>query len=223
LFNPYLIMKQIKVILTDDHQLFRDGVKALLENCKNISVIGEASNEKELFDCIEKQIPDIIILDISLPGSSGIEITKKIINSYKQTKVLILSMHNEEEFVINALEAGARGYLPKDIKRDELIEAIVTINDGGEYYNNKISKIFLKKYIHQKKAGQGGQNPSLTLREIEIVKLVSEGLKNHEIAEKLFISVRTVDAHKNNIMRKLKLNSTIEIVKYAIRNNIIKL
>ena len=215
-------MEIIKIILTDDHQLFRDGIKSLLEDTGDINVIGEASNQEELFKIIENNKPNIIILDITLPGASGIEITKKIKSEHPDINILILSMHNEDEFVINALEAGAKGYLPKDINKDELLEAIYTINDGDEYYNKEISKIFLKKYM-QNKADSENENPILTNREIEIVKLVSEGLKNQEIAEKLFISIRTVDAHKNNIMRKLKLKSNVEIVKFAIKNKIIKL
>jgi len=214
-------MDRIKIILTDDHQLFRDGIKSLLEDVENIAVIGEASNEKELFDIIKKVNPNIIILDITLPGVSGIEITKRIKIEYPEINILILSMHNDDEFVVNALEAGAKGYLPKDINKEELLEAIYTINSGDEYYNKEISKIFLKKYIHRNKAGLEGDTPILTKREIEIVKLVSEGYKNQEVAEKLFISIRTVDAHKNNIMKKLKLKSTIEIVKFAIKNDII--
>lgn len=216
-------MEQIKIILTDDHQLFRDGIKSLLNDTKNISVIDEAGDEIELFKKIEKNLPDIIILDISLPGASGIDITKKITKQYPSIKILILSMHIEDEFVVNALEAGAKGYLPKDINKAELLEAIYTINKGEEYYSRNVSNIFLKKYIHRNNSGLEGENPILTNREIEIVKLVSEGLKNQQIAERLFISIRTVDAHKNNIMKKLKLNSTIEIVKFAIKNDLIKL
>ncbi len=216
-------MNPIKIILTDDHQLFRDGIKSLLEDTTDIIVIGEASNEQELTGILNKELPDIIILDITLPCTSGIEITKKIKNKYPEINILILSMHNDDEFVINALEAGAKGYLPKDINKDELLEAIYTINNGDEYYNKEISKIFLKKYLTRNRAGLEGKNSILTNREIEIVKLVSEGYKNQEIAEKLFISIRTVDVHKNNIMKKLKLKSTIEIVKFAIKNDIIKL
>ena len=214
-------MDKIKIILTDDHQLFRDGIKSLLEDTEDIAVVGEASNETELFEILENQIPDVLILDITLPGSSGIEITKKIEQKFPAINVLILSMHNEDEFVINALEAGAKGYLPKDINKTELLDAIHTIYEGKEYYSRNISNIFLKKYISRNKANQHGEE--LTNREIEIVKLVSEGFKNQEIAEKLFISVRTVDAHKNNIMKKLKLKSVVEIVKYALKNDIIKL
>ncbi len=216
-------MEKIKIILTDDHQLFRDGIKSLLDDVENINVIGEASNKTELFDILKTKIPDIILLDITLPETSGIEITKKIKQNFPNINILILSMHNEDEFVINAVDAGAKGYIPKDISKVELLEAIYTVNSGEEYFSRDISTIFLKKYLKRSKNGLEGENAILTNREIEIVKLVSEGYKNQEIAKKLYISVRTVDAHKNNIMKKLKLNSTVEIVKFAIKNDIIKL
>jgi len=213
-------MKQINIILTDDHQLFRDGIKSLLNDVENINIVGEASNYNELKPIIPKLLPDIIILDISLPDKSGIEITQIIKKDYPYIKVLILSMHNEEEFIINALDAGADGYLPKDTKKNELESAIKTICKGEKYLNKNISNTFLNAYLNKKTSDE---QTILTNREKEIVKLVSEGYKNQEIAEKLFISIRTVDAHKNNIMKKLKLKSTVEIVKYAIKNKIIDL
>ncbi len=216
-------MKSIRIILADDHQLFRDGIKSLLEDVGDITVTGEASNGKELLDMLKGLTPDLIILDITMPDISGIEITKIIADEYPSVNVLILSMHNEEEFIINTLKAGAKGYLPKDIGKTELLQAIYKIHSGSEYFSKNISDTFLKNFIHRTKIGLEGDNPVLTPREIEIVKLVSEGFKNQEIADKLFISVRTVDAHKNNIMKKLKLKSTVDIVKFAIKNNLIKL
>jgi DNA-binding NarL/FixJ family response regulator len=216
-------MKPIKLILADDHQLFRDGIKSLLEDIADIQVIGEASNGAELLKMLPSLEPQIVILDITMPDISGIEITKTIQNDYPQISVLILSMHNEEEFIINAIKSGAKGYLPKDIDKTELLQAINTIHEGEEYFSKDISEVFLKNFIRRTKVGLEGDHPILTTREIEVVKLVSEGYKNQEIAEKLFISVRTVDAHKNNIIKKLKLKSTVDIVKFAIKNNLIKL
>jgi len=216
-------MEKIKIILTDDHQLFRDGIKSLLENTEHIEIIGEASNGKELLELLKHTVPDIIILDITLPDISGIEITRQVVSDYPGLNVLILSMHNENEFVVNALKAGARGYLPKDISKHELLEAISSIYKGNEYFSKTISDAFLKKFVQRTRMGLQGENPILTPRETEIVKLVAEGLKNQQIADKLFISVRTVDAHKNNIMKKLNLKSNIDIVKFAIKYELIKL
>jgi DNA-binding NarL/FixJ family response regulator len=216
-------MEKIKIILTDDHQLFRDGIKSLLQTTQHIEIVGEASKGKELLELLKQSTPDILILDITLPDLSGIEITRQVSHDYPHLKVLILSMHNEDEFVINALKAGAKGYLPKDISKHELLEAIKTIYEGEEYFSKTISETFLKKFVQRTRMGLHGENPILTPRETEIVKLVAEGLKNQQIADKLFISVRTVDAHKNNIMKKLNLKSNIDIVKFAIKYELIKL
>jgi len=216
-------MKKIKIILTDDNQLFRDCIKSLLENTEQIEIVGEASNGNELLTLLKQTHPDILILDITLPDISGIEITRQVAHDYPHLKVLILSMHNEDEFVINALKAGAKGYLPKDISKHELLEAISAIYEGGEYFSKTISDAFLKKFIQRTRMGLQGENQILITRETEIVKLVAEGLKNQQIADKLFISVRTVDAHKNNIMKKLNLKSNIDIVKFAIKYELIKL
>ena len=216
-------MEKIKIILVDDHQLVRDGIKALLTGIPDIAIIGEASGAGELFRELENLKPDLLIMDISLPEISGIEITKKICNEYTGINVLILSMYNNEEFIFNSLKAGARGYLPKNTSRDELLEAIYTINRGEEFFGESISKIMLKSYI--KRATNEDQpedktHPILTSREIEILKLYVEGLINKEISDKLDISIRTVETHKNHIMRKLGLKSTVELVKFAIRNKI---
>jgi two-component system response regulator NreC len=216
-------MEKIKIILVDDHQLVRDGIKALLTGIPDLEIIGEASGAGELFRELENLKPDLLIMDISLPEISGIEITKKIRSEYTGIKVLILSMYNSEEFILNSIKAGARGYLPKNTSRDELLEAIYTINKGEEFFSESISKIMLKSYI--KRAANDDQTEDkthavLTSREIEILKLYVEGLINKEISDKLDISIRTVETHKNHIMRKLGLKSTVELVKFAIRNNI---
>lgn len=217
-------MKKIKVLLVDDHQIVRDGIKALIEDDPSIEIIGEAASGDELEAILSKDRPDIILLDINLPDTTGIELTKKICEQDPDIRILILSMHMSEEFICNAIEAGAKGYLPKTTSQDELINAIKKIDQGGEYYNNDVSEILLKSYI--KKTQNAAKNKqekqiSLTRRENEILKLFAEGLSNQEIADRLFISIRTVESHKNNIMQKLELKSTVELVKYAIRNNII--
>jgi len=216
-------MEKIRIILVDDHQLVRDGIKALLTGIPDIAIIGEASGATELFGELEKLKPDLLIMDISLPEISGIEITKKICIEYPGINVLILSMYNNEEFIFNSLKAGAKGYLPKNTSRDELLEAIYAINKGEEFFGESISKVMLKSYIkratHEDKPEEKSREV-LTSREIEILRLYVEGLINKEISEKLDISIRTVETHKNHIMRKLGLKSTVELVKFAIRNKI---
>jgi DNA-binding NarL/FixJ family response regulator len=216
-------MEKIKIILVDDHQLVRDGIKALLTGITDIEVIGEASGATELFGKLENIKPDLLIMDISLPEISGIEITKKICSEYPEVPVLILSMYTNEEFIINSLKAGARGYLPKNTSRDELLKAIYTINKGEEFFGETISKVMLKSFVKRATSEDNvndGTPAVLTNREIEILKLYVEGLINKEIGDKLSISIRTVETHKNHIMRKLGLKSTVELVKFAIRNKI---
>ncbi len=219
-------MEKIKIILVDDHRLFREGIKALLSGIDDIGIIGEASDGKELFTKLEALHPDIIIMDISLHGMSGIEITKKIYMDRPDIKVLILSMYNNEEFIITSLKAGAKGYLPKTTSRKEMLEAIYAINSGEVFFGEDINKIMLTSYVKRATDDEKPEDKSseqLTAREIEILKLYVEGFINKEISEKLDISIRTVETHKNHIMRKFGLRSTVEMVKYAIKNNIVKI
>lgn len=215
-------MEQIKIILVDDHQMFRDGVKSVLTDEENIEIIGEVGTAKDLYSLLKLNTPDLIITDISMPDISGIEIAKYVSEKYPDVKILILSMHSNEEFITKALSVGANGYLPKDTSMTELLEAIHVIYKGDNYFNKNISDTILKSIINKSKKDSSEQE-ALTKREKEVIKLVVEGLTNKEIAEKLFISIRTVDSHKNNIMQKLNLKSSVELVKYAIKNKLAEL
>ena len=214
--------KQIKLFLVDDHDIVRDGLKSLLGNESDISIIGEASSGKEFFSLLDSETPDVLLLDISLPDISGIEIAKKLNETNPELGILILSMFTDEDFVINAIKVGARGYLPKNSKKDELIKAIKTVYDGGEYYPAEISRIIARSYINRVKNDSAGLIELLTEREKEVMLFVVEGLSNSEIADKLFISVRTVETHKTRILQKLQLKSTVDLVKFAIKNKIIE-
>ena len=221
-----LEMEKIRLILVDDHQLVRTGIANLLAGETGFEIIGEAADAKDLFELLKKTQPDITILDIALPGMSGIEITKKLHNEYPGIRILILSMHTSEEFIFNAINSGARGYLPKNTSRKELIEAIYAIHRGEEFFAESISNIILKSYIKKAKSDStvDENNESLlSKREIEVLKLFAEGMTNQEIADKLFISIRTVESHKNHIMARLELKTTVDLVKFAIRNNIVLL
>jgi DNA-binding NarL/FixJ family response regulator len=212
-------MDKINIILVDDHQMFRDGVKSVLSDEENIKIIGEVGSGKELYELLESITPDLIITDISMPDISGIEVAQYITENYPNIKILILSMHSNKEFITKALSVGANGYLPKDTSMSELLEAINTIYKGDNYFNKSISDTILNSLMNKPKE----ENKSLTKREKEIINLVVDGLSNKEIADKLCISIRTVDSHKNNIMQKLNLKSSVELVKYAIKNNLANL
>jgi DNA-binding NarL/FixJ family response regulator len=215
-------MSKIKIILVDDHQMFRDGVRSVLSDEENIDIIGEIGAAEGLYELLKILNPDLIITDISLPGISGIEIAKYVCKNYPNVKILILSMHSNEEFITKALNAGANGYLPKDTSMTELLEAINAIYKGENYFNKNISDTILKSIINKSK-NESTEQETLSKREKEVITLVVDGLTNKEIAEKLFISIRTVDSHKNNIMQKLNLKSSVELVKYAIKNNLAKI
>jgi two-component system response regulator NreC len=215
--------KKIRIILADDHRIFRDGMKALLNENTDIQLLGEGSDGNELMELLKIHQPDLVILDISMPGLSGIELTKLIHNLYPDIRIMILSMHTNEEFVMNAIHAGAKAYLPKDTSKAELFEAIQSLMAGGEFYSKSVSENFMKSFIKKSRTDQNLLvNEELTLREIEILKLVATGISHKEVAEMLFISPKTVDAHKNHIMQKLKLKNTAELVLYAVTHKIIE-
>jgi len=219
-------MAKIKVALVDDHQIVRDGIRSLLSGLDDIEVIIEACDARSILEKLKNIKPDVIIVDISLPEMSGIELTKIITNEYSAIKVMVLSMYTNQEFIFNAIKAGAKGYLPKNITRDELLEGIREIYKGNEYFSKDVSNIILKSYLKQVKDPErfdSLQEEKLTNRELEILKFVAEGYSNQLIADKLFISVRTVESHKNHIMQKLELTTTVDLVKYALKNKIIDL
>ena len=215
----------IKVILVDDHTIVRDGIKALIAGQEDIIIIGEASSGRDLLSLLKSGQPEIILLDISLPDYSGIELCEIIKRDYSNIQVLFLSMYTSEEYIFNAIKAGAQGYLPKNISQSELLLAIRTVSQGNEYFSDSISNVILKSYIKKAKDKEPENlNPenSLSKREIEILKLFAEGNSNPQIAGKLFISTRTVESHKNHIMQKLSLKSTVDLVKFAIKHQIIE-
>jgi len=219
-------MNKIKVTLVDDHQLVRDGIRALLSGLDDIEVITEASDAKSTLEKLKLTRPDVMIVDISLPEMSGIELTKIITTEYPTIKVIVLSMYTNQEFIFNAIKAGAKGYLPKNITREELLDAIREVYRGNEYFSKDVSNIILKSYLKQVKDPErfdSLQDEKLTNRELEILRFVAEGYSNQLVADKLFISVRTVESHKNHIMQKLELTTTVDLVKYALKNKIIDL
>ncbi|MBL6949615.1 MAG: response regulator transcription factor [Bacteroidales bacterium] len=219
-------MENINIFLVDDHQLILDGIKALLSGVNDITIIGEATTGNELLEKIPQAHPDLILMDISLPDISGIELTGIISKRYPASKILILSMYTNEDFVFNAMKAGAKGYLLKNTSRQELLDAIYAIHSGQEFFSGSISQVILKSFLRKvnepETTNENGAQP-LSNREHEILKLFAEGFNNKEISNTLGISIRTVESHKNHIVKKLGLKSTVEMVKFAIKNKIVEL
>jgi len=213
-----------KVFLVDDHQIVRDGIRSLIEDAEDIVIIGEAGSGEEMLTLLEPAQPDIILLDISLPGKNGIELLPIIKDQFSYMKVLILSMYNADDYIFNAVRAGANGYLPKNSSKDELLTAIRQICEGNDYFGEEVHKIIVNSYISMAKDERSpDKKQQLSVRELEILKFFAEGMSNKQIADKLFISVRTVESHKNHIMQKFGFKSTVEMVKYAIKNKIVDL
>jgi len=180
-------MEKIKVILIDDHHIVREGIKILLMNIKDIEVVGEASNGDELFELLKTNEPDVLILDIMMPGLSGIEIARIVKDEYPEIKIIILSANTDNDSVFDSLKAGAHGYLPKNAKREELLEAVYMVASGNEFLSDSISQTVLRNFISRARTGdkQGKEEAELTKRELEIVELFAEGLSYKEIAERL--------------------------------------
>jgi len=219
-------MHKTKVLIVDDHQIVRDGIERILKDEVDIDLIGSVGSGKEALDFIKFNQPNIVIADLSMPNMSGIELTERLSTMFPDIRVLILSMFNNEEYIVSAIQAGAKGYLPKqDSTTEILLEAIRTIASGDEFYSPSISKIVMKSFIKNVKntsVSDVAKKQQLTSREKEILKLYVEGCTNNEIADKLNLSVYTVKTHKNNIMQKYSFKSTVEMIKFALRNNIVE-
>jgi DNA-binding NarL/FixJ family response regulator len=211
-------MNKIKVLLTDDHQIIIDGLKSLLKNSDEIVVAAEANNGREALRILELLSIDVVLMDIDMPVLNGIETLKEIRKQFRNVKVIILSMHNEAGMIKSLMDIGANGYLLKSCSQDELIGAIKKVSTGQNYFSTDVTLALLNT--------SGTSNPEqrnelLTDRETEILKLIAAGFSNKEIGDQLFISHRTVDTHRTNLMKKLDVNNIAGLISYAIRNGIV--
>jgi len=207
----------ISVILVDDHVIMRDGLRQLLEVESDIEVVGEADNGRDAVKLALQKNPNIVIMDIAMSDMNGIEATRQINSGNPSIKIIALSMHSERQIVVGILRAGASGYLLKDSSSIELVEAIRTVHLGRKYLSQKISDIVLQEISDIKKDTDEIGVDLLTNRECEILQLISEGNATKKIAEILFISPKTVESHRANIMEKLNIHNIPELTKYAIR------
>jgi DNA-binding NarL/FixJ family response regulator len=217
---------KIKVLIIDDHQIFRDGISSMFNEEDDIVVIGFASDGEEALKQIDQLDPDILLLDISLPGITGFELMRVVNKKYPGIKILVLSMHTKAEYIYEAMNAGAFGYLPKqNTSKYELLNAVRTVYMGEKYLNEDVTMVMKKSHSAKGIMSAEFQRniSSLTKREHEIVRLVAEGLTNQEIANKLFVNIRTVETHKTNILQKLHCKNSVDLVKFAIKNNLLEL
>ena len=209
-------MSDYTIILADDHTLMREGIRGIIETVPGLKVVGEAGNGYQLLKTIKNSIPDMVILDISMPGMRGIEAAREIKARYPEVSILMLSMHKSQEFLSMAIEAGAKGYLLKEDTGDELLHAIDQLRAGRTFLSTTLVNTLSTDIIAICRGNTASRADSLTARERQVLKLIAEGHTDRKIGEMLFISLRTVQRHRYNIRTKLNLKHTADLVKYAI-------
>ncbi len=217
-------MNSISVLVAEDHTIVRQGLRSILEKEFSIHVSGEAQNGKDVVDKVGRLNPDIVLMDINMPLLNGIDATRQIKKEFPGVRIIMLSMHSSEEYIFQSFKAGASGYLVKQTADTELISAIQMVHRGDFFLNSSISKTLVQDYLQKNDLVKSQDSlAKLTDREREILQLIAEGSSNRKIAEHLFISVKTVETHKANLMEKLDIHSIAELTKYALRKGITSL
>jgi two-component system, NarL family, response regulator NreC len=211
-------MKAIRILLADDHTVMRSGLRALLERQTDFEVVGEAADGREAVDMAEKLSPDVVVVDVAMPRLNGLDAAQQITSKWPRTAVVVLSMHSDEGYVSRALKAGARGYLLKDSAESDLITAIRAVHDGKAFFSPVISKMLADDFLRH---GVEDTYELLTMREREVLHLLAEGKSNKEVAGVLNLSPYTVETHRANILEKLHLRGTPELILYAVRKGVI--
>ncbi len=216
-------MTPIRLLLVDDHAILRAGLRMLFAAEEDMTIVGEASSGPEAIQLVRELQPDVVIMDVAMPGMSGIEATRRIKEAYPGVSVLALTMHEDEQYFFEMLNAGASGYIPKRAAPDDLIAAIRVVYQGNVFLHATLARFLIHDVLHTQQGGRGGEAPNepLTEREREVLTLIGEGLTSREIAERLVVSPKTVDRHRENIMGKLNLHNRVELVKYALERGLI--
>ena len=209
-----------RIVIVDDHRIVRQGLQSLIEKEKDLEVVGVADNGRRALQLACKLKPDLVLMDIGMPELNGIDATRQIIEEVPGVKVIALSMHSGKQFVEGMLRAGVVGYLLKENAFEELIKALRIVCAGKKYLSPDVTDIVLRDFLNQPVGKDVGESRDLTLREREVLQLIAEGRATKEIAERLHISVKTVESHRKNIMEKLKLHSVAELTKYAVRHGL---
>ena len=215
-------MTPIRILLADDHTLIRRGLRALLERQNGFAVVAEAADGRQAVEAAAAVSPDVAVIDIGMPNMNGIEAARRITEKRPETAVVILSMHADESYVLRALKSGARGYLLKDSPEEDLINAIRAVHNGKAFFSPEISKMLAEDYMRQmRQRGVEDSYELLTPREREILQMLGEGNSNKDVAAKLNLSLHTVETHRGNLLEKLNLHSTAELILYAVRKGIV--
>jgi two-component system response regulator NreC len=215
-------MKKIRVLLAEDHTIVRKGLRSILDAEDSIEVVGEAEDGRAAVEAVEHLRPDVVLMDISMPGLNGLEATRQIKHRAPHIRVLVLTMHTNEKYILQILQAGASGYLVKQAAVEELISAIQAVHRGDAFLSPSISKKVVQRYVQQGQAmAEEDSYELLTPREREVLQLIAEGHTNRDISEILHISIKTVEVHRANLMKKLDLHSAAELTRYAIGKGII--
>lgn len=218
-------MESVKILIVDDHPMIRLGVRSILNNVEHLNVADEANNGREALEKLDKESFDLVIMDIKMPEMNGIEATEEIIKRHPNTKVLAISMFDEQRYIVKMLQAGALGYVLKNTGKNEMVNAINSVMAGESYFSQEVSTIMMSQFMTRGGISQTSEAKSdvtLTKRETEIIKMISEELTNSEIADRLGISSRTVDTHRRNLLQKLDVKNTAGLVKYAMVNNLLE-
>ena len=211
---------KIRIVIADDHQMFIDGIKVLIRNEKQFEIVGEALNGVAALELVEKLGPDLLVTDINMPEMSGTELTKKVKELFPQTKVLVLTMYNDREIVSEIFATDAEGYILKNTGKQELVTALTRIAGDGTFYSNEVMQLMMAQVKKEKKIEQ--QTAHLTAREIEIIRLITQEFSTAQIADKLFISPRTVDTHRKNILQKTGVKTIVGLMRFAYDNALLE-
>lgn len=213
----------IRVLLVDDHPLVRDGIRARLEGEPGIEVVGEASNGEEALQQVEVLAPDVLLMDVSMPVMNGFEATRRLAELAPKVRVLILSMHDNREYILKLIKSGAKGYILKDVSAEEMLCAIETVHQGGTYFSAGASRSLFNPAEAAPPEADAAPSEVLTPRELTVLRQLAEGCNNKEIARELGISVRTVETHRQNIKAKLDIQTAAGLVRYAIEHKLVQL
>lgn len=211
----------IKIIIVDDHEIFRNGLKMVLGRLKHIDIVGEAANGDEFLKLIQHTTCDVVLMDIEMPVMNGRDATEQAMKEHPDLKIIALTMFQEDDYIQSMMDAGVKGFLIKNVGKETLDKAILTVYRGGTYYSEELFNFFTKKFSEPPKPTE--PEIALTSREKEILQLLAEGLGNKEIAEKLFISERTVVGHKSNLLAKTGTKSAISLLAYAIKKGLVEI